>query len=72
MIGAAVIGLTFPFWNGVPGSEQNVIPRFASQWHVGKGAETHPTLKYLITTQDKEFYAKIQFLEKTNDTQNIP
>ncbi|HIH46122.1 MAG TPA: hypothetical protein HA292_03445 [Candidatus Nitrosotenuis sp.] len=71
MIGASVIGLTFPFWNGVPGSEQNVLPRFASQWYVGKGADAHPTLKYSITTKDRDFFAKIQFLDKTNDFEKI-
>lgn len=71
MLGAAAIGLAFPFLNGVPGSEQNVLPRFASQWHVGKGAETKPTLQYLVNYQDKEFLAKIQFLDQSGDEQNV-
>ncbi|MEM2160452.1 MAG: hypothetical protein QXN55_05810 [Candidatus Nitrosotenuis sp.] len=71
MFGAAAIGLSFPFWNGVPGSEQNVIPRFASQWYVGKGAETHPTLQYLVDYQEQEFLAKLEFLEKTENTQKV-
>jgi len=71
MLGAAAIGLSFPFWSGVPGSEQNVIPRFASQWHVGKGTEEQPVLQYLVNYHDQEFLAKIAFLEKTGDTEKI-
>lgn len=71
MLGAAAIGLAFPFLNGVPGSEQNVIPRFANQWHLGEGAEEKPTLQYLVNYQDYEFLAKIEFLEQTGDTQQV-
>lgn len=71
MLGAAAIGLAFPFLNGVPGSEQNVLPRFAPQWHLGKGAEEKPTLQYLVNYQDYEFLAKIQFLEQAGDTQQV-
>lgn len=71
MLGAAAIGLAFPFLSGVPGSEQNIIPRFASQWHVGKGAEEKPTLQYLVNYQDKEFLAKIQFLDQTENGQDV-
>lgn len=70
MLGAAAIGLLFPFWNGVPGSEQAIIPRFASQWHVGKGVEAQPSLQYLVNYHEQEFLAKLEFLEKTN-TQKI-
>ncbi len=71
MLGAAAIGLAFPFLNGVPGSEQNIIPRFASQWHVGKGTEEQPVLQYIVNYQDKEFLAKLEFLEKMGDTEKI-
>jgi len=71
MLGAAAIGLSFPLLTGVPGTEQNIIPRFASQWHVGKGVEEQPVLQYLVNYQDKEFLAKIAFLEKTGDTEKI-
>jgi hypothetical protein len=71
MLGAAAIGLAFPFLSGIPGSEQNVIPRFASQWHLGKGAEEMPALQYLVNYQDYEFLAKIQFLEQVGDTQQV-
>ena len=71
MLGAAVIGLTYPFWNGVPGSEQNVIPRFANQWHIGEGSENHPVLQYVINYSDKEFLATIEFMEKNGDNEKI-
>lgn len=71
MLGAAAIGLSFPFWNGVPGSEQNILPRFASQWHIGKGTEEQPVLQYLVNYQGQEFLAKIAFLEKTGNTEKI-
>jgi hypothetical protein len=71
MLGAAAIGLSFPFLGGVPGSEQNIIPRFASQWYIGKGTEDQPVLQYLVNYQGQEFLAKIAFLEKTGDTEKI-
>lgn len=71
MLGAAAIGLAFPFLGGVPGSEQNIIPRFASQWHIGKGTEEQPVLQYRVNHQGQEFLAKIAFLEKTGDTEKI-
>lgn len=71
MLGAAAIGLSFPFLGGVPGSEQNIIPRFASQWYVGKGTEEQPTLQYLVHYQDKEFLANLKFLEKIGDNEKI-
>ncbi|MEM3065567.1 MAG: hypothetical protein QW177_09415 [Candidatus Nitrosotenuis sp.] len=71
MLGAAAIGLAYPLLTGLPGSEQNVIPRFASQWHVGKGAETKPTLQYDIKTADMDFTVKMKFLEQAGDEQQV-
>lgn len=71
MLGAAAIGLTYPLFTGLPGSEQNVIPRFASQWHVGKGAEEQPSMQYLVKTQEMEFLAEFDFLEQTGDEQQV-
>lgn len=71
MLGAAAIGLAYPFLTGVPGAEQNIIPRFASQWHVGKGAEDKPTLQYLVKYQDMEFLAELRFLDKIDGEQNV-
>lgn len=71
MLGAAAIGLVFPLLTGLPGSEQNVIPRFANKWHLGDGSENNPTLQYLIKYHDMEFLAEIQFLDKTPHTQDI-
>jgi len=71
MFGAAAIGLTYPFLSGVPGAEQNIIPRFASQWYVGKGAEDKPTLQYLVKYQDMEFLAELRFLDQLDGEQNV-
>ncbi|MEW6042768.1 MAG: hypothetical protein AB1608_00695 [Thermoproteota archaeon] len=71
MLGAAAIGLAYPLLTGLPGSEQNVIPRFASQWHVGKGAETKPTLQYEVKTADMEFMVTMKFLDQIGDEQQI-
>lgn len=71
MLGAAAIGLAYPFMTGLPGSEQNVIPRFANKWHLGDGSENNPTLQYLVIYHDMEFLAEIQFLDKTSHSQDI-
>ena len=71
MLGAAALGLSYPLLTGVPGAEQNIIPRFANQWHVGKGAEAQPTLQYLVKYQEMEFLAELDFLEQTGDEQEI-
>ena len=71
MLGAAALGLSYPLLTGVPGAEQNVIPRFANQWHVGKGAEMQPTLQYLVKNQEVEFLAEFNFLEQTGDEQTV-
>lgn len=71
MLGAAAIGLAYPLLTGLPGSEQNVIPRFASKWHVGAGAEDGPAMKYLVKYQGMEFFADIRFLEQVGDEQKV-
>lgn len=71
MLGAAAIGLSYPLLTGLPGQEQNILPKFASQWHVGKGAEDGPVLQYLVKTQQMEFLAVIKFLEQSEDEQDI-
>ncbi|MDC8437927.1 MAG: hypothetical protein LV468_02875 [Candidatus Nitrosotenuis sp.] len=71
MLGAAAFGLAYPLLTGLPGSEQNVIPRFAHKWHVGMGAENQPTMQYLVRHQDAEFLAEIRFLEQEGDEQKV-
>lgn len=71
MLGAAAIGLAFPLLTGLPGAGENVIPRFASKWFVGKGAEEQPAMQYLVKTQDMEFVAKLHFSDQIDDDQNI-
>lgn len=71
MLGAAALGLAYPFLIGLPGSEQNVIPRFANKWHVGVGAENQPSMQYLVKYNDLEFLADLRFLEQSGDTQTV-
>ena len=62
MIIAAIIGVVYPFTIDLPGEEQQVIPRFASQWYVGKGSEYSPTLQYLVKTDEMKFTAILEYL----------
>jgi len=63
MIGAGVIGLLWgPLFAGLPGGDENIIPREASRWHIGKGAEYDPTMYYTINTPTMKFSTKIEFL----------
>ncbi len=71
MFGAAAIALAYPLIFGLPGSEQKVVPRFASQWYVGKGIETTPPLQYLVKHQEMEFLAELKFLGSSGDEQNV-
>lgn len=71
MLGAAALGLSYPLLTGVPGADQNIIPRFANQWHVGKGAESQPVLQYLVKYQEMEFLAELDFLNQTGDEQIV-
>ena len=62
MVIAAIIGVVYPFTIDLPGEEQQVIPRFASQWYVGKGSEYSPTLQYLVKTDEMKFTAILKYL----------
>ncbi|MGQ0638596.1 MAG: hypothetical protein ACT4N1_04505 [Nitrososphaerota archaeon] len=70
MMGAGVIGLLWaPLFAGLPGAEENIIPREASRWHIGKGVEYNPTLHYTINTDTMKFSAKIEFLSSQPEKQ---
>lgn len=72
MISAAVTGLIYyPILIGLPGQDENVIPREASKWHLGKGAEYNPTMLYDITSGDMKFSAKIGFFSDISQNQMI-
>ena len=76
MVIAAIIGVVYPFTIDLPGEEQQVIPRFASQWYVGKGSEYSPTLQYLVKTDEMKFTAILKYLgspdlTKTTDPSEI-
>ena len=76
MVIAAIIGVVYPFTIDLPGEEQEVIPRFAPQWYVGKGAEYSPTLQYLVKTDEMKFTAILKYLgspdlTKTTDPSEV-
>ena len=61
MVIAAIIGVVYPFTIDLPGEEQEVIPRFAPQWYVGKGSEFNPTLQYLVKTDEMKFTVVLKY-----------
>lgn len=65
VIAASVIGiLWFTYFAGPENGE--AVPREASQWHIGKGAQYNPVMEYDISTNATKFSAKIAFLPSTN------
>ncbi|MGQ0795208.1 MAG: hypothetical protein ACT4N5_03375 [Nitrosopumilaceae archaeon] len=72
LISAAVAGLVYPVLIGLPGQDENVIPREASKWHVGKGSEYGPIMVYDITTKEgNNFSTKIEFFNDASKKQMI-
>lgn len=72
MISAAFAGLLYPILIGLPGQDENVIPREASKWHIGKGAEYGPTMLYGITSDDgTKISAKLGFFSDMSKNQMI-
>ena len=67
LISAASIGLLYPILIGLPGQGENIIPREASKWHMGKGVEYDPVMLYdLISGNDTKFSAKVEFFSNMN------
>ena len=72
MISAAVLGLIYPILIGLPGQDENIIPRQASKWHIGKGAEFNPVMLYEVTSANgTKFSIKIGFFSDMSKTQMI-
>ena len=72
LISAAVKGFVYPLLIGLPGQDENVIPREASKWYVGKGSEYSPIMVYDITTKEgNNFSSKIEFLNDISKKQMI-
>lgn len=72
LISAAVVGLLYPILIGLPGQDENIIPREASKWHIGKGAEYNPTMLYdVIFADGTKFAAKIGFFNDISKKQMI-
>ena len=65
IIAVCVIALV---WFTHFGGSQNgeILPRQASQWHIGKGSQYNPVMQYDISANTTKFSAKIQFLPATN------
>lgn len=72
LISAAVIGLLYPILIGLPGQDENIIPRDASKWHIGKGAEYNPIMNYDVTSADGVMFSvKIEFFNDITKKQMI-
>ncbi|MGI0040613.1 MAG: hypothetical protein ACRD94_01460 [Nitrosopumilaceae archaeon] len=72
LISAAITGLLYPILIGLPGQDENIIPREASKWYIGKGAEYNPTMFYDVTYADgTKFSAKIGFFNDMSKKQMI-
>ncbi|MGI0082077.1 MAG: hypothetical protein ACREAG_02055 [Nitrosopumilaceae archaeon] len=71
MVAAAIMGLVYPVLVGLPGADENIIPREASKWKIGKGAQYNPTMLYTITTDKMQFSAKIGFVSDASEKQMI-
>lgn len=71
MISAAVAGLIYSILIGLSEQDENIIPRYASKWHIGKGAEYNPIMVYDITSGDTKFHAKIEFFSDMLESQMI-
>ena len=71
VIAASVIGiLSFTYYAAPQNGE--VVPREASQWHIGKGSQYNPVMQYDITTNATKFSAKLEFLPALNSgNQNL-
>jgi hypothetical protein len=69
MISAAFAGLLYPVLIGLPGQDENVIPREASKWHIGKGTEYNPIMNYMVTSGNMTFSAKLSFIRDESATQ---
>lgn len=70
MLGVGIIAISVIaiLWFTHFGGSQNgeVLPRQASQWHIGKGAQYNPVMQYDVSTNTTKFSAKIEFLPVTN------
>jgi hypothetical protein len=64
VIAVSVIGILW--FTHFGGPQNGVLPREASQWHLGKGAQYNPVMQYDISTNATKFSAKIEFLTTTN------
>lgn len=68
MVTAGIVGLLWlPLSTGLPGKDENVIPRESSKWHLGKGAEYDPVLDYDINTDKMQFSVTLEFVSSDSE-----
>ena len=65
IIAASMIGILWFTYFAAPQNGE-VVPREASQWHVGKGAQYNPIMQYDVSTNTTKFSAKLEFLPAIN------
>ena len=65
IIAVSVIAILW-FTHFVGSQNGEVLPREASQWHLGKGSQYNPVMQYDISTNSTKFSAIIEYLPPTN------
>src|SRR5689334_9522240 len=65
VVAVCVIAILWFTYYAAP-QNREVVPREASQWHLGKGAQYNPAMQYDVTTNATKFSVKIDFLPSTN------
>jgi hypothetical protein len=65
-VGILAVGIIAIWFTVFVGSPNEVTPRQASQWHIGKGSQYNPVMQYQISTNNTKFSAKINYQTSTN------
>jgi hypothetical protein len=68
IIVSAVAGVAWPFFTNI---NFNMIPREASQWHMGKGSQYDPEMIYSVTVNNTKFTADMKFLPTQGQNQQL-
>lgn len=74
MLGVSIIAVSviaILWFTHFGGSQNGVLPREASQWHLGKGSQYNPIMQYDISTNSTKFSVKIEYLPPTNPGNQI-
>lgn len=68
IIVSAVAGVAWPFFANL---NFNIVPREASQWHMGKGSQYNPEMIYSVTFNNTKFTADMKFLSTQGQNQQL-